>query len=394
MTQAALQLVHRGHAEPNPAVHYDVVVIGGGQAGLSVGYYLAQRGLRFLILDAHERVGDSWRKRWDSLKLFTPARFDSLVGLPFPLPGDAFPTRGQMADYLEQYAEHFELPVQTGVRIDSLTQCDEGGYSIKAGQREFHADQVVVAMASYQQPRIPALARELRSDVLQLHSSEYRSPKQLRDGPVLIVGAGNSGAEIGLELARAGRKVFLSGRDTGQVPFRIASFWGKWLLAPLLLRLVFHRLLTIATPIGRRLRPKILAGGGPLIRTRLVDLLRAGVLRCAGVERVRDGLPVLTDGSALTVANVIWCTGYRPGFSWIQLPIFDDRHEPEHVGGEVPHAPGLYFVGLHFLYSMSSTMIHGVGRDAARIVKKLAARREETTSSARCDVKDAERAVK
>ena len=376
MTVAAVQFERHVPAQPNPARPYDVIVIGAGQAGLSVGYYLAQRGLRFLILDGHERIGDSWRKRWDSLKLFTPARFDALVGLPFPLPPDAFPTRDQMADYLEQYAAHFELPVRTGVRVDSLTQ-RAGRYVLRAGDREYEAAQVVVAMASYQEPRVPALARELRPEVRQLHSSAYRGPEQLREGPVLVVGAGNSGAEIGLELAKTGRKVWLSGRDTGQVPFRIASFWGKWLFAPLLLRFVFHRLLTIATPIGRKLRAKIVASGGPLIRTRRADLLRAGVERCGGVDHVADGLPVLADGTTLAVANVIWCTGYHPGFSWIDLPIFDDRHEPEHVGGEVPRAPGLYFVGLHFLYSMSSTMIHGVGRDAARIVTALSQARAQ-----------------
>ncbi|MEI9952981.1 MAG: FAD-dependent oxidoreductase [Pseudomonadota bacterium] len=374
MTHAALEFEPRVQAPPNAARSYDAIVIGGGQAGLSVGYYLAQRGLRFLILDAHERVGDSWRKRWDSLKLFTPARFDALVGLPFPLPPDAFPTRAQMADYLEQYAAHFELPIQSGVRVDSLTQ-RAGRYVVKAGDCQFEADQVVVAMASYQQPRVPAFARELRADVIQLHSSAYRGPRQLREGPVLIVGAGNSGAEIALELAKSGRKVWLSGRDTGQVPFRIASFWGKWLLAPLLLRVVFHRLLTIATPIGRKLRAKLIAGGTPLIRTQQADLLRAGVERCAAVDHVQDGLPALADGSALAALNVIWCTGYHPGFSWIDLPIFDERHEPLHVAGEVPRAPGLYFVGLHFLYSMSSSMIHGVGRDADRIVNALVRRK-------------------
>ncbi|HKO47825.1 MAG TPA: FAD-dependent oxidoreductase [Polyangiaceae bacterium] len=374
MTCVASKLEHHVHAQTGLVSEYDVIVIGGGQAGLSVGYHLAQRGLRFVILDAHERVGDSWRKRWTSLRLFTPARFDGLVGLPFPLPPHTFPTHDQMADYLEQYAAHFELPVQSRVRVDSLTECG-GRYLVKAGARTFEAAQVVVAMASYQEPRVPGFAQELSPDLVQLHSSAYRGPEQLREGPVLIVGAGNSGAEISLEVAKAGHRVWLSGRDTGQVPFRIAGFWGKWLLGPVLLRLIFHRLLTIATPVGRRLRAKLIAAGGPLIRTRQADLSRAGVQRCASVAHVQDGLPVLADGSTRDVTNVIWCTGYHPGFSWIDLPIFDSRHEPEHVGGEVPRAPGLYFVGLHFLYSMSSTMIHGVGRDAARIVNALIRRR-------------------
>jgi len=192
---------------------------------------------------------------------------------------------------------------------------------------------------------------------------------------VLLAGAGNSGAEIAVELAQRGHDVWLSGRSTGEVPFRIASLWGRWFGARLLLRFVFHRLLTIKTPMGRKARPKILSGGTPLIRTLRVDLLAAGVRLAARVCGVKGGRPLLEDGQALEVANVIWCTGFQPGFSWIDLPIFDEAGAPQHEGGVVTSQPGLYFVGLNFLYSMSSGMIHGVGRDAARITTHLAALR-------------------
>ena len=361
----------------------DVIVIGGGQAGLSVGYHLARRGLRFVILDKSRRVGDAWRERWDSLKLFTPARFDALDGLPFPLPPNEFPTREQMADYLERYAAHFRLPVRNGLRVESLTRRGQR-FLVKAGSVELEAAQVVVAMSNFQEPQLPELAQRLRPDILQLHSSAYRNPDQLREGATLIVGAGNSGAEISLELARRGRKVWLSGRDTGQVPFRMTGFWGKWLLGPLLLRFVFHRLLTIATPLGRKVRGKA-HGGTPLIRTRLSDLLAAGVERCARISDTHGGMPALETGATLDVANVIWCTGYHPGFSWIQMPIFDEQRLPKHVAGAVPAAPGLYFVGLQFLYAMSSTMIHGVGRDASRVADAIAQR-----VAARTDAQSAE----
>ena len=369
---AAEQLLRS--TEPAPGrERLDVVVIGGGQAGLSVGYYLARRGLRFAILDANERVGDAWRKRWDSLRLFSPARFDALVGMPFPAPADSFPTRNEMADYLEAYAERFRLPVRNGMRVTSL-RTENGRYVVSVAGRasEFEADQVVVAMAGYQQPRVPELSSGLDLDIVQLHSSAYKNPEQLRDGPVLVAGAGNSGAEIALELRRRGRQVWLSGRDTGEPPFKITSFWGRWLLARLLFRFVFHRLLTIRTPIGRKARPRLLHGATPLIRTRTADLLAAGVRRVGRVVGVAGGQPLLEDGTALDACNVIWSTGFHPGFSWIELPIFDRQGDPIHQGGVVASQPGLYFVGLHFLYSMSSAMIHGVGRDAARITTHLA----------------------
>jgi putative flavoprotein involved in K+ transport len=233
---------------------------------------------------------------------------------------------------------------------------------------------------------VPLFARDLASDIVQLHSREYRSPAQLRDGDVLIAGAGNSGAEIAIELAARGRKpaprVWLSGRDTGHLPFHIDGPFGRRFFVPLVLRFLFHRILTVRTPIGRMVRPKMLHHGSPLIRTKPAELAAAGVQRVPRIAGVRDGRPLLEDGRVLDVANVVWCTGYHPGFSWIDLPIFDDHAEPRHEGGVVLDAPGLYFVGLHFLYSMSSTMIHGVGRDAARIVEAIAARADARATAA------------
>jgi putative flavoprotein involved in K+ transport len=350
---------------------YQAIVIGGGQAGLSVGYHLARRGRSFVILEANERVGDSWRRRWDSLRLFTPARYAGLVGMPFPAARYAFPTKNEMADYLENYAARFELPVRTGVKVDRLSR-HEGQYVVNAGDRRFEAEHVVVAMATYQVPRVPPFGRELNPGIVQLHSFEYRNPSQLRDGPVLVVGAGNSGAEIAVELARS-HQVWVSGRDTGHVPFKIESL-PRRLLTPFVLRVLFHRILTVSTPIGRRVRPKLLRQGGPLIRVRPNDLAASGVERTPRMAGVRGGLPLLEDGRVLDVANVIWCTGFEPGFSWIDLPVVESGVEPTHVGGIAVGEPGLYFVGLHFLYALSSTMIHGVGRDAERIVDVIDAR--------------------
>ena len=359
---------HRPEAGP-----FDVLVIGGGQAGLTVGHHLARRGLRFVILDAELRVGDVWRRRWDSLRLFTPAAYDGLDGLAFPAPAASFPTKDEMADYLEAYASRFELPVRSGTAVDGLQRRD-GLYTIRAGAARFEADQVVVATGSYRTPRTPSFARALAPGIIQLHSSAYRNPGQLRDGSVLVVGAGNSGAEIALELARAGRTVFLSGRDPGHVPFRIDGRLARLFLTRLILRFVFHRLLTVRTPFGRKARARALRQGTPLIRVKPADLVAAGIRRVPRIVAATGGQPMLEGGGALDVSNVVWCTGYRPDLSWIDLPVFDGDGEPRHDGGVVPGEPGLYFVGMYFLYAMSSGMIHGVGRDAARIADAIAAR--------------------
>ena len=349
----------------------ETVIIGGGQAGLSVGRSLARRNLSFVILDADDRIGDSWRNRWDSLRLFTPARYNGLTGMPFPAPAHSFPTKDEMADYLEGYAAHFELPVQSGIKVDKLSR--EGDrLVVESGDRRFEADNVVVAMANYQSPRVPKFAPELDRDIVQLHSFEYRNPSQLREGGVLIVGAGNSGSEIAMELAEK-HPIWMSGKGTGHIPFRIEGLAGRLLLVQLVLRFLFHHVLTVGTPIGRKARPKILSGGGPLIRVKPKDLAAAGIRRVPRTVGVRDGLPVLEDEEVLDVANVIWCTGFHPGFSWLELPVLD-REEPMHERGVVATEPGLYFVGLTFLYALSSSMVHGVGRDAERIAKAIASR--------------------
>ena len=354
----------------------ETIVIGGGQAGLSVGYHLSRRGLPFLILEANQRIGDSWRSRWDSLRLFTPARFDGLAGMPFPAPAHAFPTKDEMANYLESYAARFNLPIRTGVKVDRLTKRGNK-FVVSAGNREFEAENVVVAMADFQSPRVPSFASELDPAIVQLHSSEYRNLGQLREGAVLVAGAGNSGAEIAIEVARS-HATWMAGRETGQVPFRIDGVAARVVLVPFLFRVVFHRVLTIKTPMGRKARPNALKGGAPLIRVKRADLTTAGVQRVPRVVGVRNGLPLLEDARTLDVTNVIWCTGFHPGFSWIDLPVFADSGAPLHEGGVVTSEPGLYFVGLHFLYAFSSTMIHGVGRDADRIAAAIAARRHDT----------------
>jgi putative flavoprotein involved in K+ transport len=347
------------------------IVIGGGQAGLAVGYHLAKRGIPFIILDANKRVGDAWRNRWDSLRLFTPARYVGLPGFRFPGRGDLAPTKDEMADYLQSYAERFQLPVRNGIKVESLTKSADG-FLVTADGLQFESKNIVVAMANYQQPRTPAFATDLDPSITQLHAHNYRNPSQLQKGGVLIVGVGNSGADIGLEVARTHR-TWLSGKESGHMPVRVDSIFGRFFFIRLV-RFIGHHVMTVSTPIGRKVRPKMLSHSAPLVRVQPVDLARAGVERVARVVGVKDGRPLLADGGILDVRNVIWCTGYEPGFSWIRLPIFGEDGRPIHERGVVTQMPGMYFVGLHFLYSMTSATLVGVGRDAKHIVKAIQAR--------------------
>ena len=361
------------------AEHFETVIIGGGQAGLAAGYHLTRQGRPCLILDANERVGDSWRKRWPSLRLYSPARYDGLPGMRFPAPRHSFPTGNDMANYLEAYARRFKLPVRSGVTVDSLSRNGDR-YVVTAGDRRFEAENVVVATGVMQSPVIPAFAAELDPEIRQLHSSDYRSPAQLREGAVLVVGASHSGADIAFEVAGS-HHTLLAGRDTGQVPFKIESRRAR-IIWPVL-RFVATRVLTGSTPLGRKVGPELRSHGGPLLRVKSADLQAAGVERVvARVVGVEDGLPVLEDGRVVEVSNVVWCTGFGNDFDWIRLPVVAADGYPEQRRGVVLSAPGLYFVGLVFLHSFSSMLILGAGRDAAYVAKHIVSKRVERRQAA------------
>jgi putative flavoprotein involved in K+ transport len=352
--------------------HVETVIIGGGQAGLATGYHLRQRSRPFLILDAHDRIGDAWRTRWDSLRLFTPARYCGLPGMPFPARRSVYPTKDETADYLEGYAQHFGLPVRSGVKVNGLSAVGDR-FQVACGDDSLSADNVVVAFGAYHHPRIPPFAADLSPEVVQLHSTEYRNPAQLRPGDVLVAGAGNSGAEIALDLADRHR-VWLSGPDTGQEPTRAGSIPDR-LLTPMMW--LGATRLTVNTPMGRKLRDHFLdpPRGIPLGRVRRKDLPAAGVARVGRTASVSAGQPVLEDGQVIEVANVIWCTGFTPDFDWIDLPLPIHNGYPLHDRGIVESCPGLYFMGLLFQYSLSSALLGGVGRDAKHIVDHIVSTR-------------------
>jgi len=348
--------------------HFHTIVIGGGQAGLAAAYYLSRLGVDFVVLEAQARLGEPWRKRWDSLRLFTPSKFNGLPGMQFPRADFYFPTKDEVGQYIQDYAERFHLPIRLNAAVNSLSQSD-GHYCVTAGPNSFLAKNVIVATGAYQQPVIPTFAQELNPGIVQLHSSEYRNPEQVPDGNVLVVGAGNSGAEIAVELAASGRKVWLSGRNVGRIPADTLGriFGGRpyWFF--------ISHVLSQDTRVGRKVRAKALHQGTPLIRLAPNDVTNAGVTRCPRMNGSNQGLPCLEDGRVLDVKSIVWATGFRNDFTWIQLPIIDARGYPLHDRGTVLRAPGVYFVGLHFQTALSSSLLGGVGVDAKHVVQRIGA---------------------
>lgn len=360
--------------------HTNTLVIGGGQAGLLAGYELARRGIPFLIVDANERTGDSWRNRWDSLTLFTPNWANSLAGLPFPGEKWVCPSKNEMADYLEEYASRHELPIRRGVRIEKLVRGDHG-FIATADGATFEADNVVIAMANLQESRVPEFADRLSSDIVQLHSRDYRNPAQMREGPVLIVGVGNSGAEIAMDLV-ANHEVLLSGKESGAMPFRPDRLSGR-IMMPFVGKVVLNRLLSRSTPIGRKARRKMRNEALPLGRTKPRDLAHAGVIRQPRTVGVEGGSPVTADGRRLDVANVVWCTGYKRGFDWIELPVFDEEEHVKQERGTVTSEPGLYFVAQRFQHSPLSDTLLGISREVPWAIEHLASRQALQQEAAR-----------
>ncbi|GAA1808050.1 flavin-containing monooxygenase [Agromyces neolithicus] len=343
----------------------DTVVIGGGQAGLAIGTELARQGRDFVILDAAQRVGDAWRQRWDSLLLNTPARYDGLPGTPFPGDPLAFPTKDEVAAFLEDYAAAQGLPVRSGMRVDGVRR--EGDHFMtSAGSNRWESHNVVVATGGCQAPKVPDIADRLGDAIVQLHSSDYRNPAQLPAGPVLVVGVGNSGAEIAREVA-ASHETLIAGTPSAQPPVRPNRANARFFYP--VIRFVGLHVLTLANPLGRRSAAKMAAA--PLIRTKVSDLVAAGVRVVPRVTGVHDGRPAFADGTACEVSSVIWCTGYRNDFAWIDLPAFGDDGEPLHHRGVVESVPGLYFLGLEFLYALFSATLPGLVRDTRYLAKRM-----------------------
>jgi putative flavoprotein involved in K+ transport len=353
--------------------HIETVIIGAGQAGLSTGYHLKRRGREFVILDASARIGDNWRCHWDSLRLYSPVKYDSLPGLPFPGERWSFPTKDDVAAYLERYAVHHNLPVRTSTRVERLDPAPGGGFQVQIDGGGISCENVVIATGTFgRTPYLPEAARELDPAIRQLHSSEYQRPAQLQPGPVLVVGASHSGTDIAYELAE-NRPTTLCGRDCGQIPVRLESRRMRVVFPALIF--LWRHVLTRRTPIGRKAMGEIRAHGGPMLRVKREDLAARGVVRnTSRLVGAQDGLPRLDDGTVVDATNVVWATGFRQVFDWIHLSALREDGWPEEYRGVVNAAPGLFFCGLSFQFGFASMLFPGIGRDADHVAQKIEAR--------------------
>lgn len=340
----------------------DVLVVGAGQAGLAASHELAERGIDHVVVDSGDAPGEAWRNRWDSLRLFTPARFDGLPGMPFPAGSRSLPTAGEFADYLGAYAERFSLPVHPRTSIRRLTAAPGGGFTAATDDATAHAHRVVVATGGETSPFVPSVGHRLDARIRQLHTCDYRRPDDVPAGRVLVVGCGTSGVQLGIELARAGRQVTVAGTPTMQVPKTLlAVAGGAWFT-------FLHHVLTRATPIGRRAAPRAIAHGAPLIGIGPHDLDRAGAGRGPRLTATVDGLPQLADGRVIETDSVLWATGYSPDFSWIDGLHVDEHGLPAHERGVSTDISGLAFLGLPFQFAVTSGLIGGAARDSAHVV--------------------------
>ncbi|WP_284976423.1 NAD(P)-binding domain-containing protein [Arthrobacter sp. efr-133-TYG-104] len=356
----------------------DTVIVGGGQAGLALGYWLAREGRDFVILDENARAGEAWRQRWDSLRLFTPAKYDGLPEAPFPGDPLAFPPKDELADYLEGYVRRFDLPFRPATRVDEIRHNGQR-FIVISKDHTWHASNVVIARGGHRIPKTPPFASELDPRILQLHSQDYKNPGQLRQGTVLVVGLGNSGAEIALETGRSHHTV-LAGKPSGELPMRHGRTAARFGLP--IVRFAGLHILNLNTPIGRKVAPRFKSMAAPLIRTKTKDLAASGVSLVPRLAGVSGGQPVLEDGTEIDAATIIWCTGYHEDYLWVKLPAFDGHGSPAQTRGVADKVHGLYFLGQEFLYSAASATLPGVTQDAKYLARRISMTREAAKVSA------------
>lgn len=338
----------------------DVILIGAGQAGLATAYHLRAQGLRFLLVDAADEIGQAWRSRWDSLRLFTPAQYDGLPGMQFPAAADTYPTKDQVADYLTAYAARFQLPILLGCPVTRLDH-DGHRFIVHTRQGPLAARQVVVATGPFQTPLTPRVAAGLGAQVTQLHSGAYRNPGDIPSGPVVVVGAGNSGRQIATELAQTHEVSLAVGTEALELPQRLGGrdlFW--WLTSSGVITKTADSLL------GRRMRQRgDLVIGSPMRKVRNTGVTVRPRLTSTAGRRLE-----FADGSHVDASTVLWATGFRTDYSWIHIPKALTDGRPLHQRGVSP-VSGLHFVGLPWQHTRGSSLLGFVQNDAAWIATQI-----------------------
>lgn len=338
----------------------DVLVIGGGQAGLAMGYYLKRAGREFLILEGASEIGASWRSRWDSLVLFTPTQFDNLPGQRFPGAFDTYPTKDEVASYLASYATTFDLPVRTGTRVSRVVK-EGDGYVATTKQGTIEAAQVVVATGPFQTPFVPHISADADTEIAQLHSSEYRRPEDLPSGPALVVGGGNSGCQIAGELAASRPTALALAKRSRVIPQRLLGrdiwWWGTKVLLPKA---------TVGSKLGRRLSTR-----DPIIGVGPRSLARSGIMLRPAVQSITGRTVTFADGATFEPSSIVWATGFRGAYGWIEIPgVLDAEGRPLHRRG-VTASNGLYFLGLSWQWTRGSALLGWVGDDAAYLADRI-----------------------
>ncbi|EFI70152.1 NAD(P)/FAD-dependent oxidoreductase [Lysinibacillus capsici] len=343
----------------------DIIVIGAGQAGLSMGYYLQQGGYNFVILDGEKRIGDTWRNRYDSLILFTPKSYSSLLGMRLEGNKNALPTKDEIADYLEAYANRFLLPVKMETTVHKIQKI-KNTFEVSTDKGIFHSKQVIIASGAFQKPFIPSISQSLSKEVFQIHSSQYKSPEMIPDGPILVIGGGNSGTQIATELA-----------ENLEVTIAISHPF-KFLPLNIMGKSIFHWLEKVGllyagtdTRRGKWFQNQ----SDPIFGHELKHLIRKGKIKIKPRVLTTQGREItFNDHSKINAQTIIWSTGFVPDYNWIDIEgVLDEKGFPFHKRGLSP-IQGLYYIGLPWQHQRGSALICGVGKDAEflySVLKKM-----------------------
>ncbi len=334
----------------------DYIIIGAGQAGLAIAYYLNKQNANYLIVDANSETGAPWLKRWDSLKLFTPSEFNHLPGMKFPHKKGHYANKYEVADYLKKYVDKFDIPVEFNQKITCLKKGNKV-FTLKSDTKEFTAKNVIIATGPFHKPFTPKCHTKISKDIIQIHSEHYKSPNQLQEGATLVVGAGDSGVQILNEVSETNKSVYFSGNtNIMSIP---QEFLGKtlWWWFSKIGFLTAHKY----SWIGKKLSK----GGQPVIGTDVKILFKKKNVTCVGRTLDANEETITFEKQEVNdIKNIVWATGFKPNFNWIDGIELDDDYYPKNYRGVSDNIEGLYFLGLPWLYTRGSATLGGVKKDA------------------------------